>query len=394
MNPICMYLLKVTEFCNLNCPYCYIFNLKDSSFQGKPRVMPLDLVEIAASKMMGLAREQCVEELTISLHGGEPMLAGMNWFREALSILRRAADGQVKLKFFMQTNGVLVDKRWADLFEELGIQVGLSMDGPPEVHNRYRIDFAGRGTYEATVRALRLLQPRKGVFTGILCVIDPTADGLTTYRHFRDLGVERIDFLWPLDHNWNTPPPGLENSTVTPYADYLIPIFDDWWREDNKTVRIRYFDHILLNLFGAQDGIDSLGGNPISITTIDSDGSLEPVDSLRACGDGFTNLGLNIRRHSISALYEAQLFKTALAGRDNLCEICRACPFHDVCGAGYLPHRYSHARGFANPSVYCRDLWKLISHILDAAVEKMEVWKPGTLPPGAWQEEAALAFGV
>lgn len=205
----------------------------------------------------------------------------------------------------------------------------------------------------------------------MLCVVDPTADGLEIYQHFRDLGVKRMDFLLPLEHNWDEPPPGWREDGATPYADYLLPIFESWWAERNPQISVRIFDTVLRHLLGEKKGVDSMGGNPVTFATIDTDGSLEPLDSFRACADGLTGLGLNIRRDPVAALYDHWLYQVAVAGQEGLSEVCCACPLHEVCGAGYLPHRYSRHNGFANPSVYCHDLWKLITTILDAAVAEL-----------------------
>jgi uncharacterized protein len=370
---ISLYLLKVTEFCNLNCPYCYMFNLRDFSYKKKPKVMSLDIVKAMAPKAVALAQQQGLQRLAVSLHGGEPLLAGREWFRSALEIFRQAGGDAVKFDFVMQTNGTLLDEQWLELCESEGIKIGISIDGPRHIHDRFRVNFAGRGSYDDVIRGVQVSQRYPKVFNGVLCVIDPSADGLEVYHHFRDLGIDRIDFLWPLDHNWNAPPPGHEVPGATPYADYLIPIFDEWWREENKAIKIRYFSQLIKNLFGARGGLDSLGGNPVSITSIDSDGSIEPVDSLKACGDGITEMGLNILTDPIEAVYDQPLFQAAIAGQDGLCAECKACPLHDVCGGGYLPHRYSHTNGFANPTVYCRDVWKLTTHILDTVSDAVKV---------------------
>lgn len=386
-QPINLYLIKVSEFCNLNCPYCYMFNLKDYSYKNKPKVMSLDIVAATAEKVVCLAEKQNVKRLRVSLHGGEPLLAGIEWYRSALKMFRMAGGNSVQFEFVTQTNGVLLDEKWLDFFEAEEVGLGISIDGPRHVHDRYRVNFAGRGSYDEVVRGLKLALRYPKVFAGVLCVIDATTNGLETYRHFRSLGVDRMDFLWPLDHNWDTPPPGsLSSPGTTPYADYLIPIFDEWWKGNDKTVQVRYFSQIIKNIFGARGGLDGLGGNPVSITSIDSDGSIEPVDSLKACGDGFTDMGLNIMKDSIDAVYDHPLFQAALSGQEGLCQQCRACPLHDICGGGYLPHRYSVAAGFDNPTVYCRDLWKLTTHILDVVSGVLE--EKGLFQSGLSQDDA------
>jgi uncharacterized protein len=375
MTPkISTYLLKVTEFCNLNCPYCYMFNLRDFAYKAKPKFMPLEIVEAFAPKAVALAQSQGVRRLTVSLHGGEPLLAGREWFRSAIRILRQAGGDTVKFSFITQTNGVLLDEEWLEFLEEQNVTLGISMDGPRHIHDKTRINFAGRGSYDEVARGVTLASRRPKIFGGVLCVMDPTTDGLEVYHHFRELGVEKIDFLWPLDHNWNAPPPSLMTEDATPYADYLIPIFDEWWQEGNGAIKIRYFTQLIKNIFGARrGGVDALGGNPVSIISIDSDGGIEPVDSLKACGDGFTEMGLNILKDPLEAVYDQPLFQAAISGQDGLCEKCKACPLHDICGGGYLPNRYSNINGFTNPTVYCRDLWKLTTHILGAANDTAQV---------------------
>ncbi len=339
---------------------------------GKSKIMPLEVVELAAEKMVALARQQGVSELDVNFHGGEPMLAGMDWFRQAIGIFTSVGADKVSFKFGMQTNGIMIDDAWAELFDACQISVGISLDGPRHINDRARVNFAGASSYDATVAGIQKMLEHRRSFGGVLCVIDPTVNGLDVYKHFRSLGIPRIDFLWPLDHNWDTPPQSLTSDNATPYADYLIPIFNEWWSNDGQQVRIRYFESIIKGLVGARVGLDSLGAEPINIVAIDTDGSIEPLDSLRAAGNKFTDMGLRIQKDSLSAIYEKELFQMALAGRGGLHKHCQQCVFSDVCGGGYLPHRYSSETGFDNPSVYCRDLWKLINHIAGVVVAELE----------------------
>jgi uncharacterized protein len=375
MLPISAYILKVTAFCNLNCSYCYVFNLDDHSFRGRPKVMPLEVVDWSAKRVVAQAREQGVRQLSIILHGGEPLLAGQDWFHRMVDCFRREGGDDIYFHFAVQTNGVLLTPSWIELFRQYRMSVSLSLDGPPEINDRARLNFAGRSSYAETVRGLHLVKDEP-FFGGLLCVIDSSADGLGVYRHFRQLGVKTMDFLLPHEHNWDKPPLGHAGPTATPYADYLIPVFDAWWEEDDATVCVRSLQTLLGYLLGNRAGVDALGGNPVTFAVIETEGSLEPLDVLRACGDGFTNLGLNVRDHSISSMAEAPLYQEAVKGQDGLCQACTLCPLHDICGAGYLPHRYSRERGFDNPSVYCRDLWKLIHHIANRAVARLGASAP------------------
>ena len=112
-----LYLLKATEFCNLNCPYCYMFNLRDFAFKEKPKIMSREIVEVTANKAVALARKQGVSKLTISLHGGEPLLAGIEWYRSTVDIFKKAGGDDVKCVFTTQTNGLLLDEEWLQFFK-------------------------------------------------------------------------------------------------------------------------------------------------------------------------------------------------------------------------------------------------------------------------------------
>jgi uncharacterized protein len=115
--------------------------------------------------------------------------------------------------------------------------------------------------------------------------------------------------------------------------------------------------------FGPGFGNDALGGGLNDTLVTETDGGMEPIDVLKICGPGFTKLGLNIERDAIRDACSAELMQLYQQGASGLCDRCQACPIVAVCGGGYLPHRYSSISGFANSSVYCRDLMKLITHI-------------------------------
>jgi uncharacterized protein len=369
MIPISSFILKTTSVCNLDCRYCYMFNLQDTSFKRRPNTMPSVILNSSIASIYQYAVNNDIRNIHIIFHGGEPLLAGRDWFREAVSLFRSTGVGQVDFTFSVQTNGVLLDTSWIDLFKELRIAVSISMDGPRHIHDRARVYHGGRGSYDDVVRGLRLLidtPDSNSIFGGVLCVVDPSEQGIDTYQHFRSLGVKRLDFLLPLEFNWDNLPPNPVHGNDTPYADYLIPIFDSWWSEDDPGVNLRFAKDIVCLLMGSRHHIDALGGDAVALGVIEADGSIEPLDALRACGDGFTNLGLNILTDPINNLYDRPLFQTVMMGQDGLCAECRDCPLHDVCGAGYLPNRFGNGRGFDNPSVYCRDLWKLILHITNA----------------------------
>ena len=372
MPGINTFVVKITSFCNLNCTYCYVFNAGDTSYLRRPRVMPLEIAEAAVAKIAAYAAITGMRRVYMVLHGGEPMLAGQDWFRKFAQVARSFCTPNLELIVSMQTNGVLLDESWLDLLCDLNISFGVSLDGPEATNDRARVNHAGKGSYRQVLAALEKIQNHARAlhyFGGVLCVVDPTQNGREIYRHFRSLGISQIDFLMPHDYNWDRLPPYFGTAHDSPVADYLIPIFDDWWEENDPNVKIRIFEIILSLVFGKKRVLDSLGGFPLEEAVIEADGSFEPLDVLRECGDGFTNIGLNIVSNSFEDFLGHPLIQLGLRGNDGLCDTCKACALHDICGGGYLPHRYGAGRGFQNPSIHCKDLWRLITHIIHTASE-------------------------
>jgi uncharacterized protein len=361
------FILKATSTCNLRCGYCYMFEQADRSAEYQPPVMDSAVLRSAACAIAAYCAKFHQPKALIVFHGGEPTLAGPAWFRQAVQVFGAHMPAACSTSFAMQTNGVLLNDDWVNLCAELEIGVSISLDGPPAVHDRQRTKATGAGSYRDAVAAIQRIQRHAGMqrlFGGVLCVVNPSEDGRAIYRHFRSLGIETMDFLLPVEANWDHPPSGC--ASPTPFADYLIPIFDEWWSENNPKVRITYFDSLLHLLVGSRVHSDALGGDPLTMVVVDCDGSIEPVDSLRACGNGFTKLGLNTKADPIERAFQHPTFQLALAGQEGLCATCRRCELRDICGGGYLPSRFRQANGFDNTSVYCADLTKLIHHVVDA----------------------------
>ena len=365
--PFRQFLFKVHSRCNLSCDYCYVYEMADQSWRSRPATMPAEVVSQAAMRIAEHVRRHDLDEVRIILHGGEPLMAGPDFFAVLAAELRQAIPPGCAVELGMQTNAVLLSERFLDVLLANRIRVGVSLDGGREANDRHRAYASGRGSYDLVAAALRRLRtpPYDSLYTGILCTIDLENDPVETYEALLRFSPPSTDFLLP-HGNWSCPPPGRPaGSAVTPYADWLIAIFDRWYSAPARETGIRFFEEIINLVLGGASHVESIGLTPVTLVVIEADGSLEQVDSLKAAYDGAPATGLSVFGNSFDDALELPAIAARQVGTDGLCATCQRCEVRDICGAGLYPHRYRQGSGFLNPSVYCPDLLRLIRHIRD-----------------------------
>lgn len=353
--------VKIAERCNLNCHYCYIYNHEDQSWRVRPKLMSDAVFEQMLLRMREYCDRHAPHQMGLTFHGGEPTLVGARRF-DAMASKARALLGDRLFGISLQTNGTLVTDRWCEVLRRHGVRVGVSIDGPPAVHDAARVDHRGRGSHAATARGLRRLS-EAGLVPSVLCVIVPGQSGVDAYDHFRALGMRRINFLLP-DVSHDNKARFYGDYGPTPVADYLIPVFDRWMAEDDPDVMVRLFWGLIRGMLGGAQETDAFGNPLMSYLVIETDGAIEALDALRVCDAGVAASGLNVASHGFDDLTQgAPLVNRFVHEGVPLCGTCGACPERDICGGGYLPHRYARATGFDNPSVWCADIKRLIAHI-------------------------------
>jgi uncharacterized protein len=362
MSLIAGLVVKIAERCNLNCSYCYMYNHVDKSYQDRPVFMSTDIFRRLVDRMAEYLDAHRLTDMGITLHGGEPMLMDPAVVEQFVDIARARLGRRVS--FGLQTNATLVTDEWIRVVKAQRIAVGVSLDGPPQIHDRFRVYHDGRGSYQAALGGLDKLRSA-GISPGILCVIQPGTDGLGVYRHLRSLGLTNLNFLLPAVC-YDTPPTAAISS-ATPVADFLIPIFDEWFAEDDPDVSIRLFREILRVLLGGRSRTEAIGAGSLNYLVIDTDGSIHSNDCLKVCDAGVSASGLNVStssfedvRTGLPLVYQLTFEQLPVA------EACASCPELATCGGGSAPSRYSRARGFDNPSFWCRDLLKTIRHVRQA----------------------------
>ena len=351
------YIIKIASGCNLNCSYCYVYNLADQSWRSKPPTMSEEIFSLTINAIERYARSTGSKRISILFHGGEPCLVGVARFRRMCDEIKRRGEGSLGIDLSIQTNATLIDREWADAFLEHQVDVGISLDGPRDVNDKARVDHKRRGSYDRIVDGIRLVMDA-GVPTGILCVIPLGENPLSVHHHFLSLGIRAITYLLP-HYTHDNIAAVRARFGQTPCADFLIPIFDEWSLDPSLKVCVHDLKNIAHIILGAPSFIDTYGGEPGAYVTVETDGTVEGLDSLRACAQGLSVTGSTVRDLEFGLAAEpasASLMRS-------LPSACRPCEEAKTCAGGYFPHRYSRQNAFDNPSVWCADILKLFRHV-------------------------------
>ena len=362
--PFHTFLVKVASRCNINCSYCYIYNRADERWKRQHAYLDASTAQTAFGRIAEHVKAHGKDSAAIIFHGGEPLLAGAQRLERYARLIAAAfQDLDTRLTVGMQSNGLLFTERLGDLMLRFGISIGISLDGPPAINDKARVDHRGKPTSKELERKLALLTSPayRRLFTGFLTVIDIESDPVEVVEYLLSFSPPSIDFLFPLD-NFDRRPPGKESFEATPYGDWLIRAYDYWSTQDTST-RIRIFENLLGLSAGSRSIVETFGTDPVDLVVVESNGEIEGVDSLKAVFNGATALGFNVFEHTFDDVSSHVAVKARQAGVHGLSATCRDCSVVGVCGGGYYPHRYSRASGFASPSIYCHDIAKLIHHL-------------------------------
>ncbi|TPG39973.1 radical SAM protein [Flavobacterium pectinovorum] len=366
--------VKVASRCNLNCTYCYVYNQGDNTYLTQPKVMSSEVVKSLIYRIKEHCLEHDIKTFTFIIHGGEPLLAPKSFYENLVATSTQILeDTDIKLRFTMQTNGVLLSKEWCELFNRLKISIGISIDGPELYNDMYRIYHSGKGSYHDIVKGIELANEYSSVPVGVLSVINIDIEPEMLYDMYLSLNVSSVDILLS-DGNYENIPEklalDLENNT-TLHADWMIKIFDLWFNDTTNNLKIGYFERIMLSILGYDVSADSMGNKNTDVLVIETNGDIESLDVLKICGDGFTKGDANVKITSFDDALQTPLAKTYQLSHKNLSPKCEKCDVKEICGGGYLPHRFSHDKSFDNPSIYCSNLMKLIVHIQNSIVSNL-----------------------
>jgi uncharacterized protein len=318
--------------CNCACDYCF-FLKKERLYPGSDFRMTDEVMESYIRQTIEACR---APEVSIAWQGGEPTLMGLEFFRRAVEVEKRYAKPGQRVANSLQTNGLLIDEEWCRFLHDNDFLVGISLDGPRELHDAYRCDKAGRSVFDRVVKAVRLMR-KHGVEFNVLCTVNAANSRrpLDVYRFFRDdLGARYVQLIPIVERENETGDQvgtRLTPRSVEParYGEFLIEIFDEWVRRDVGTMFVTFFDSVLASYVHGESSVCVFRSECGGALALEHNGDLYACDHFvePACLLG------NITRTPLAELVASEkqrAFGRAKAG--TLPRVCRDCRFLFTCG--------------------------------------------------------------
>jgi len=376
--------------CNLDCKYCFFLS-KEMLYPGSRFQMAEDLLETYLKQLLESHRAPQVD---VAWQGGEPTLMGLEFFRRSVEFVNKLKRSGQQIQYTIQTNGTQLDDEWCAFFKKNNFLVGLSVDGPKTLHDVYRVNKGGAGSFDQVIRGFQFLK-KHNVDVNILCTVHAANQEhpLDVYRFFRDeLGAEFIQFIPIIERvstamlpianeGWSERPGGdrplytIEGNQVTErsvnaraYGDFLITIFDEWLKTDVGRVYVQHFDSALANWVGVAGAVCIFAETCGQALALEHNGDLYSCDHFV---EPAYKLG-NIREtHLIQLLSSPQQIKFGQDKKNTLPRYCRECEVRFACHGECPKNRFIKTPDGEDGLNYLCSAYKAFFHHIDGTMKIM-----------------------
>ena len=395
--------------CNIDCTYCFFLSKEALYPNDKSRMSPATL----EAYIRQLLESHRVPEVTVAWQGGEPTLMKLEFFELAVALVEKYRQPNQTVKHTFQTNGLLIDDDWCLFFKKHDFLVGLSVDGPRELHDTYRLDRRGKGTFDLVMRGWEHLR-RHGVEFNILCTVNAANQehGRAVYRFFRDeLGAKWVQFIPIIERateqtiqiankGWSEQP-GKKRLLYTQtgnlvtertvgalqYGQFLIDVFEEWVRRDVGQVYVQLFDVTLEAFFGRHLLC-------IHAPTCGYGPALEHNGDLYSC-DHFVEpkhlLGNIHQTHMLTLVASDEQRKFGDAKRDTLTKQCQSCKVRNWCNGGCPKDRFALSKdGEPGHNYLCAGLERFFMHTGPTFHVMAQLFQKGHAPADVMETVTAL----
>ncbi len=385
--------------CNIDCKYCFFLS-KEALYPDEKQRMSEETLETYIRQLLESHR---TPQVTVAWQGGEPTLMKLEFFKKSIELVEKYKRPNQQVQHTFQTNGILLDDEWCVFFKQHNFLVGLSCDGPREIHNTNRVDRGGAGTFDKVMNGWRKLREHKVDFN-ILCTVNAANEmhGRTVYRFFRDeLHAEWVQFIPIVERasadtiqianlGWSDRPDHkrllytqsgnlVTNRTVggKQYGQFLIDIFEEWVRHDVGKVYVQLFDVTLEAYFGRHLLC-------IHAPTCGYGPAIEHNGDLYSC-DHFVEpkfkLGNIHETHMLNLVASPQQRRFGDDKRDTLTSQCKSCDVRFLCNGGCPKDRFSLSRdGEPGQNYLCAGLELFFHHTRPAMQTMARMFQSGKPP--------------
>lgn len=335
--------------CNLDCSYCYYLDKAPTIYGDQQPVMSMELLEEYTRQYIE-ANE--VPEVTFVWHGGEPLMAGLEYYRKAIGFQQKYAGGKTIINS-LQTNGTLLNADWCRFFHDHNFLIGISIDGPRDIHDAFRVNKAGRPTFDKVMAGIsQMVQYRVEYNTLSVINIKSEGRGAEVYRFLKSVGSRFMQFLPAVEHvlpavNGKRPvivKPGTQGSVMAPwsvsapgYGRFMTDIFDEWVLSDVGTYFVQAFDMTLAQWVGVKPGLCIYSETCGDAVVVEHNGDVYSCDHFV-----YPEFKLgNILETELTDLYQSQKqFDFGIRKRNNLPRQCLRCEYYFVCRGECPKHRF------------------------------------------------------
>jgi len=331
----------IGPICNLRCEHCFYLEKRSLYPRGERFRMSEATLERFIHQQIA-SQPEGASEIAFAWQGGEPTLMGLDFFRRAVALQRRHARSGLRITNALQTNGTRLTPEWGAFLRDEEFLVGISIDGPPELHDRYRRDARGRGSFERVLRGLGVLQKYQVEFNTLTCVQrNNGSHPQAVYRFLRGLGSRYMQFIPIVEH---TPETGVSRRSVHPrqFGGFLNGVFDCWRARDIGEVFVQHFDMLLGIVMGLPASLCVHAERCGRHVAMEHNGDLFHCDHFV---DPAHRLG-NVMETPLRELLDSeQADRFGAHKQEGLPRYCRRCPDLRYCHGGCPAHRIDKAPG-------------------------------------------------
>ena len=361
--------------CNMRCRYCFYADELDNREIRSYGKMSVDTMHTIVDKAMEYGDYEC----TIAFQGGEPTLAGLDFYRDLVAyVTAHENPKKLKIHYALQTNGYLINEEWAAFLGENYFLVGVSLDGLKEIHDRYRLDAAGKGTYQRVISAIRLLEKHQVEYNILTVVTAATArNGQKIYNYFKKnhFGYQQyIECLDPIGEE-----PGQHEYSLTPekYGEFLKSMFDAWYLDMRSGTYVynRYFENLMMIMAGQQPESCNMRGVCGKQWVFEADGSVYPCDFYAL--DQW-RLG-NIQENSFEEMDEKRDGLGFIQWSMRQQEDCQKCRWFGLCRNGCRRNREPVTAEHTNRNYFCKSYQMFFEYAYPRLEEIYQLYMAGRI---------------